>query len=234
MLSSRPNVFSSNETYLTGPHLGQIGFLWPRFSISRLNSTASCHWLKTHTYWDPHVGICIISFHNAYDFRSTTGLLLLADPDATCLQKSLFDSSVKCQYATQFKRFVFTGTSVKVIRESWCEKLVKSIRIIIRLACIEDSVDASIYELDDYIRKSKVRQITVTRNNTDNISMNRTTITRKQKLDEKQMYGYFKQQTDEILHKKTWNWLSMNNFKRKTQSLLIAAQNNTVRSNYVK
>ena len=32
---------------------------------------------------------------------------------------------------------------------------------------------------------------------------NGETKTRKQKWDEKELYGYFKQQTDEILHKKT-------------------------------
>ena len=48
------------------------------------------------------------------------------------------------------------------------------------------------------------------------------------------MYGYFKLQTSEILHKKTWTWLRKGNLKRETKSLLIEAQNNTIRTNYVK
>ena len=49
------------------------------------------------------------------------------------------------------------------------------------LTSIEDSIDASIQRLEDYIEKRKERLITVTRNNTDNTRTNRTTITRKQK-----------------------------------------------------
>ena len=36
------------------------------------------------------------------------------------------------------------------------------------------------------------------------------------------MYGYFKQQTDEIAHEKTWIWLRKGNLKKETEPLLIA------------
>ena len=52
-------------------------------------------------------------------------------------------------------------------------------------ACIEDSVDASIQQLKDYIEKHKGGLITTTRNNTDNMKTNRMIITRKQKWEEK-------------------------------------------------
>ena len=48
------------------------------------------------------------------------------------------------------------------------------------------------------------------------------------------MYGDFKLETEEIAHKKTWTWLQKGNHKRETESLLIAAQNNAIRTNYVK
>ena len=48
-------------------------------------------------------------------------------------------------------------------------------------ARIQDSFDTSIRKLADYIRKSKERLITVTRNHTNNTRNNRTTINRKQK-----------------------------------------------------
>ena len=35
-------------------------------------------------------------------------------------------------------------------------------------------------------------------------------------------------------YKKTWTWLRKGNFKRETESLLIAAQNNTVKTNHTK
>ena len=59
------------------------------------------------------------------------------------------------------------------------------------LASIEDSVDASIQRLEDYIEKHEGRLILAIRNNTDNIMDNRMTITMKQKWEEKQLYGRF-------------------------------------------
>ena len=49
------------------------------------------------------------------------------------------------------------------------------------LASIEDSVDASIQRLEDYIQKDDGGLITTIRNDTDNTMDNRITITRKQK-----------------------------------------------------
>ena len=59
-------------------------------------------------------------------------------------------------------------------------------------ASIQDSIDAPIQQLEDYIKKCRGRPITATRSNIDNTSINRTKITRKQKQREKQ-YGHFKQ-----------------------------------------
>ena len=48
------------------------------------------------------------------------------------------------------------------------------------------------------------------------------------------MCEYFKQQIAEIAHKMTWTHLRKGNFKIETESLLIAAQNNAIRTNYSK
>ena len=71
----------------------------------------------------------------------------------------------------------------------------------------------------------------MTRNNTRII---RTTITRKQNWEEKRLHGYFKRPTSEILHEKTWTGLKKGNLKREIEFLLIAAQNNAIKTNYVK
>ena len=97
------------------------------------------------------------------------------------------------------------------------------------LAYTEDTVDTSI-QLEDNIEKHWGRLITGTRNNTANMWTNWIEITRKQKWKEKQLYGRFKQLTSDISHKKTWMWLR----KRKTESLLIAAQKNAIRTKYIK
>ena len=62
----------------------------------------------------------------------------------------------------------------------------------------------------------------------------RMTITRKQKWEEKQLIGCFKRLISNISHNETWTWLRKGNFKRETESLLIAAQNNAIRSNQIK
>ena len=79
------------------------------------------------------------------------------------------------------------------------------------LACTEDSVDALLQWLKDYIVKHGEGLITATRNNTDNMKINWTTITRKQKWEEKQLYGYFKQLISNISNEKNWTWLRKGN-----------------------
>ena len=63
------------------------------------------------------------------------------------------------------------------------------------------------WKLEEELKSSRPQQDQkqqVTRNNTNNTRINGTTITRKQKCKEKQLYGHFKRPTSEISHKKTW------------------------------
>ena len=60
------------------------------------------------------------------------------------------------------------------------------------------------------------------------------TKTKKQKWEEKQLHGRFKQLINNISHNKTWTWLRKGNFKRETESLLMAAQNSAIRTNHIK
>ena len=102
------------------------------------------------------------------------------------------------------------------------------------LAGIEDAVDASIQRLEDYIEKHERGLITAIRNDTDNTIDDRMTTTRKQKWEKKQLYGRFKRLMNNISHQKTWIWLRKGNLKRETESLLIAAQDNAIRTNHIK
>ena len=102
------------------------------------------------------------------------------------------------------------------------------------LTSIEDSVDVSIQRLEDYIEKHERGLIMSMKNDTDITVTKRMTITRKQKLEEKQLYGRFKRLMNDILHEKTWTWLRKGNLKRETESLLIAAQNNAIKTNQIK
>ena len=102
------------------------------------------------------------------------------------------------------------------------------------LTSIEDSVDTSIHRLENYIQKHEWGLIIATRRETENTMNNRMTVTRKQKWEGKQLYGRFKRLINNISHDKTWTWLRKGNFKRETESLLIAAQDNAIRTNHIK
>ena len=62
---------------------------------------------------------------------------------------------------------------------------------------------------------------------------NRKKITR-EKWEEKQFYGRFKRLINNISLQRTWTWLRKGNLKRETESLLIAEQNNAIRTNHIK
>ena len=102
------------------------------------------------------------------------------------------------------------------------------------LTSIEDSVDASIQRLEDYIEKHEGGLITAIWNNTDNTIDNWMTKSRKQKWEEKQLHGCFKRLINNISYDKTWTWLRKGNFKREIESLLMAAQNSAIRTNHIK
>ena len=61
-----------------------------------------------------------------------------------------------------------------------------------RVASPEDSVDASIQRLKDYIDINGGRLIPAIRSNNDDTRISRMEITSKQKYEEKQRYGCFK------------------------------------------
>ena len=73
------------------------------------------------------------------------------------------------------------------------------------LASIEDSVDASIQRLEDYIEKHKRGLITAIRNDPDNTIDDRMTITRKQNGKKTQLYGRFNRLINNISHQKTYD-----------------------------
>ena len=83
-------------------------------------------------------------------------------------------------------------------------------------------------------RKHERGLITTIRNDTDNTVNERMTTTRIQKWEGKQLYGRFKRLINNISHQKTWTWLRKGNLKRETESLLIAAQDNAIRTNHIK
>ena len=60
------------------------------------------------------------------------------------------------------------------------------------ITIIEDSVDVSIQRLENYIERLEGGLITTIKNKTDNMMDKRMEINRKQKCEEKELYGRFK------------------------------------------
>ena len=70
------------------------------------------------------------------------------------------------------------------------------------LSSIEDSVDASMQQLEDYVENYEGGLITAIKNDTQNSMTTRMAITRKQKWEEKWLYGYFKRLINNISNEK--------------------------------
>ena len=84
-----------------------------------------------------------------------------------------------------------------------------------RLAITQNSVKKNKTTIDDCVKKTHKKS-------------------RKQKWEEKQLYGRFKRLISDISHEKTWTWLRKENLERETESPTIAAQSNAVRTNHIK
>ena len=83
------------------------------------------------------------------------------------------------------------------------------------LASLGDCTDASIRRLEDCIKKNKEKLITAICNSTDTIRIKRTTTkTRKKNWEQKQLLGYFRQQTAEIPYEMTRTGLRNGNHRK--------------------
>ena len=90
-------------------------------------------------------------------------------------------------------------------------------------------VDTSIWDLQDYKKKSKERLIKESSNSINNIMTNRTSITRKQKWEEKQLYEVFKRQTSDIAH---MDMVKNEHLTKETEFLLNAASKDVIWTEY--
>ena len=72
------------------------------------------------------------------------------------------------------------------------------------LTSIEDSVDAPIKRLEDYMEKRRDCLITATRNDTNHTMTNNENNKKAKKWEEKQIYGRFKRLISNLSYEKTW------------------------------
>ena len=90
------------------------------------------------------------------------------------------------------------------------------------LTSIQNSVNASVQQLKEYIKKWGKQT------DYSHQKQYRQHKDQKKKNNQETKTG----RKTKISHAKIWTWLRKGNFKRETESLSIAAQNNTIRTNY--
>ena len=108
------------------------------------------------------------------------------------------------------------------------------------LLSIEDTVDLAKLELKSYVRNSCKRLLVAERQMEDYQGesvinfKNRKKMERQQQWKDKTLHGQFLRQTDDEAGKERWMWLKGTGIKRETESLIIAAQEQAMRTNVIK
>ena len=108
------------------------------------------------------------------------------------------------------------------------------------LISIENCVEIATVGLENYIQNSTERLIIAARgeNKESTESVNnvkqRIKRNRKAELKEKKLHGQFLRDIEEVADEKTKNWMKNGHLKRETESLIIAAQDQAIRTNAIK
>ena len=109
---------------------------------------------------------------------------------------------------------------------------------------VEETVNLTNLGLENYVKESRERSLTVARSVDICLiePIRETTIQAKeQKKDErtisweeKMLHGQFARQTSEVGNQDRWQWLQNGTLKRETESLIFAAQEQAIRTNVIK
>ena len=106
------------------------------------------------------------------------------------------------------------------------------------LISVADVTQTTILGLQKYIQESEEKLISAARK-LDQVSesakefKSRRAKKRKQNWIHKAMHGRFLRQTEAVAAKETWAWLSRGGIKRETETLILAAQEQAIRTNQI-
>ena len=108
------------------------------------------------------------------------------------------------------------------------------------LISIEDCVELAIRCLEVYLHDSEERLIQAARGDKINGLEAASVLKRSKKekrledWEEKVLHGQYLRQTKEVRSDQCWAWLQNGDLKRETESLIVATQNQSIRTNLVK
>ena len=105
---------------------------------------------------------------------------------------------------------------------------------------IEDGVELAIRGLEVYVQGSQERLIQAARGNKIN-GLEAASVSKRSKKEKrledwegKVLHGQYLRQTKKVRSDQCWAWLQNGNVKRETETLIVAAQNQSIRTNLVK
>ena len=103
---------------------------------------------------------------------------------------------------------------------------------------IEDCVELAIRCLEVYVYGSEETLIQAARDKIDGLEaasvLKRSNkVNRLEDWEEKVLHGQYLRQIKEVRSDQCWAWLQNGNMKRETESLIVAAQNQSIRTNLV-
>ena len=108
------------------------------------------------------------------------------------------------------------------------------------LIAIEDCVELAVRGLEVYVHGSEERLLQAARGDRED-GLEAASVLKKAKKEkrlqdweEKSLNGQHLRQTKEVRSEQSWVWLQNGDLKRETESLIVAAQNQSIRTNLVK
>ena len=106
---------------------------------------------------------------------------------------------------------------------------------------VVDTVNLATIGLKRYVKESKEKLLVAARGDTENEELEtenefkrKSRQERKANWKEKVMHGQFLRQTEDVTNRDQWLWLQEGSLKRETETLIMAAQEQAVRTNLVK
>ena len=108
------------------------------------------------------------------------------------------------------------------------------------LIAIEDCVELAVRGLEVYVHGSEERLLQAARGDRED-GLEAASVLKKAKKEkrlqdweEKALHGQYLRRTKEVRSEQSWVWLQNGDLKRETESLIVAAQNQSIRTNLVK